>query len=171
VKVIMSLIVFLAILAGVAALGLKFYRRVIPHAPSEGIRLDWLVDTSAPHYREIVIGIDPNAPFKQRIEQRRLMRGYLFSLRQDFGKLTYTVKQLMVASPHDRPDLASILLRHSILFNILVIMVEWRLLVQVFGGRAQRTRLFVNFTVSVLVSVRDLARALTAQFLIEGVVA
>lgn len=165
----MSLIVLLVSLAGVVALGLILYRRVVPHAPSEGIRLDWLVDTSAPHYRNIVSGIDPNAPLKQRIEQRRLMRGCLFSLRKDFGRLTYTVRQLIVASPHDRPDLAKILLRHSVLFNVLVIMIEWRLLVQVFGGRAQSTNFFVNFTVSVLVSVRDLAKALTAQFLIEGV--
>jgi hypothetical protein len=167
-RVIVSLIVFLFSLGWLVVLGLVFYRRVVPHAPPEGIRLDWLVDTSAPHYRNIASGIDSNVPLKQRIEQRRLMRGYLFSLRKDFGRLAYTVKQLMVASPHDRPDLARLLLRHSILFNFLVIMVEWRLLVQVFGGSVQRTSFFADFMVSVLVSVRDLARALTAEFLIEG---
>jgi len=164
----MSLIVFLFSLGWLVVLGLTFYWRVVPHAPPEGIRLDWLVDTSAPHYRDIASGIDLNVPLKQRVQQRRLMRGYLFILRKDFGRLAYTVKQLIVASPHDRPDLARLLLRHSILFNVLVIMVEWRLLAQVFGASARRTSFFANFMVSVLVSVRDLARALTAEFLIEG---
>ena len=165
----MIFVVFLVSLAGVVVLALLVYWRAVPRVPSEGIRLDWLLDTSAPHYRNIVNGIDPNAPLKQRIEQRRLVRGCLFSVRKDFGRLAYTVKQLIVASSHDRPDLAKILLRHSILFNVLVISVELRLLVQVFGGRGQRTSFLVNCTVSVLVSVRDLAKALTAQFLIEGV--
>jgi hypothetical protein len=151
----------------IAALATLLYHSVIHRMPSESIRLDWVVDTSVPHYRGILSALDSNASFKQRIEQRRIVRRHLCDLRGEFIKLTYMVKQLIVMSPRDRPDLSAILLRHSVLFNLLALLIEWRLVVHLFGGRAQRTRFFVNVTMSILVSIRELAKALTTQFLAE----
>jgi|HubBroStandDraft_2_1064218.scaffolds.fasta_scaffold707121_2 hypothetical protein len=160
----MLVILLVVLLVLVILLG----RFVMTRVPSEQIRFDWVVDTSSPHYRNIMSVLDPNASFRQRIDRRREMREYLRSHREDFKKLTYMIKKLIVMSPYDRPDLSTILARHSVLFNVLMLLVEWRLAVYVLGGRAHHARFFVNMTVTVVVSVRELASALTAQFLIEG---
>jgi hypothetical protein len=63
-----------------------------------------------------------------RVRRGRLFRRYLGSLKADFRLTCTALKTIMVLSPHDRPDLASTLLRAQITFFCRVLVVKFRLL-------------------------------------------
>ena len=68
-----------------------------------------------------------------RTERRRVFRGYLRSLRRDFGRVSLTFHTLIVHSAEDRGDLAAVLVRERLRFSFGMLAVECRLLLHAVG--------------------------------------
>jgi len=62
-----------------------------------------------------------------RAQRRKLFRSYLRCLTRDYGKLLAGLRQAMVQSGTDRPDLARALARNRLLFALLICKIEMRL--------------------------------------------
>jgi hypothetical protein len=65
--------------------------------------------------------------FRIRARRSQIFGRLLKSLRADFGRTCNALKLVMVHSPHDRPDLASVLLRATLVFSCRVVIVQFRL--------------------------------------------
>lgn len=68
-----------------------------------------------------------------RAKRRVLFRGYLRCLTRDYAQLLAGVRQTMVQSGADRPDLARALAKNRILFALSVCKVEYRLALHAAG--------------------------------------
>jgi hypothetical protein len=68
-----------------------------------------------------------------RARRRDLFRGYLRCLTRDYARLLAGVRQAMVHSEVDRPDLARALARNRALFAIAICKVEFRLALHATG--------------------------------------
>lgn len=79
--------------------------------------------TSVPSLRKTVRG-----------ERRRLFRGYLRCLTRDYAMLLAGVRDAMVRSGADRPDLAQALARNRMLFALAICKVEFRLALHAAGA-------------------------------------
>jgi hypothetical protein len=62
-----------------------------------------------------------------------IFRGYLNSLSVDYSRVCQTVKLLMVHSAQDRPDLASLLVKHRVTFTLRFMTAECRLTLHALG--------------------------------------
>src|SRR5579871_6838542 len=71
-------------------------------------------------------GCTPETIAKMRRERCRIFRGYLASLREDFGHVCLALKLLMAHANDDRPDLARILMRSRLRFAAGVVLVQLR---------------------------------------------
>ena len=79
-----------------------------------------------------------------RAQRRQVFRGYLRSLRKDFGSLFRACQMLMVHAAEDRGDLAKILVRQRLMFAMGMLAVEGRLLLHVAGIGAVDVRELVG---------------------------
>ncbi len=68
-----------------------------------------------------------------RTRRRELFRGYLRCLTRDYARLLAGVRQAMVNSGMDRPDLARALAKNRLLFAIAICKVEFRLALHATG--------------------------------------
>jgi hypothetical protein len=68
-----------------------------------------------------------------RAKRRALFRSYLNCLTRDYAHLLASVRQAMVHSGVDRPDLARALARNRVLFAIAICKVEFRLMMHATG--------------------------------------
>ncbi|HEX4134196.1 MAG TPA: hypothetical protein VHY84_06200 [Bryobacteraceae bacterium] len=68
-----------------------------------------------------------------RAKRRALFRAYLGCLTRDYAHLLASVRQAMVHSGVDRPDLARALARNRVLFAIAICKVEFRLMMHATG--------------------------------------
>jgi hypothetical protein len=68
-----------------------------------------------------------------RTRRRELFRGYLRCLTRDYARLLGGVRQVMVNSGMDRPDLARALAKNRALFAIAICKVEFRLALHATG--------------------------------------
>jgi hypothetical protein len=68
-----------------------------------------------------------------RAKRRNLFRGYLACLTRDYAHLLACVRQAMIHSGVDRPDLARALARNRVLFAIAICKVEFRLAIHAAG--------------------------------------
>ena len=73
--------------------------------------------------------------FRIRHRRSRLFKEYLQGLEGRFAQTSLAVKTVMVNSPCDRPDLATILIRAQFAFALRLAMVRWRLWRYVWGFR------------------------------------
>ncbi len=73
-------------------------------------------------------GFKPGMESRHRAQRSRLFHEYLRNLGDDFGNICAALKILMVQSAHDRPDLASVLLRNQISFAYGLTLIQLRLL-------------------------------------------
>jgi hypothetical protein len=71
-------------------------------------------------------GFTPRMIARLRAQRCQIFRGYLRSLSQDFERVCTALKIVLVQSGHDRPDLASTLLRE-----------QWRFAANMFGVRVR----------------------------------
>ena len=129
------------VVAGLAALLFRLVRHFASPRPLPATA-GWIDELSIDRYRPMLRLLDPaeldflraQPGFKPGIERRhraqrsRLFSEYLQNLEDDFGNICAALKILMVQSAHDRPDLASILLRNQISFACGLIIVQLRLL-------------------------------------------
>ncbi|HEY3825065.1 MAG TPA: hypothetical protein VGL82_10935 [Bryobacteraceae bacterium] len=68
-----------------------------------------------------------------KAKRRTLFRAYLGCLTRDYAHLLASVRQAMVHSGVDRPDLARALARNRVLFAIAICKVEFRVLLHATG--------------------------------------
>ena len=68
-----------------------------------------------------------------RARRRDLFRGYLRCLTADYARLLAGVREVMVHSGVDRPDLARALAKNRVLFAIAICKVEFRLALHATG--------------------------------------
>ena len=129
------------VVAGLAALLFQLVRHLVSPRPLPATA-GWIDELSIDRYRPMLRLLDPaeldflraQPGFKPGMESRhrtqraRLFREYLRSLEDDFGNICEALKILMVQSAHDRPDLASILLRNQVSFAYGLTLVQVRLL-------------------------------------------
>lgn len=145
----MIMLIFATLLIGVllgSALVLLFQRlfssqRMLP------VSTTWIEDLSASRYepmnrllrrddyRFLVSqpGYDASTIARMRRERRKVFRGYLRSLSEDFQMVCTALHMLLVQSAEDRPDLARILLKQKLLFQWGLLAVECRLLLDACG--------------------------------------
>ena len=109
--------------------------------------VEWIDEISAERYRPMMRLLDgedfeflrsqPGITRRQiariRIQRCRIFRGYLRSLNADFGSVCTALKLVVAASGIDRPDLASLLLRHQAQFARAMIRAQFRLLLYTWG--------------------------------------
>ena len=72
-------------------------------------------------------GYTPQMATKFRLQRCQLFLKYLLDLDNDFRRICMALKILMVQSKHDRPDLASVLVRSQITFAWGMMMVQFQL--------------------------------------------
>lgn len=68
-----------------------------------------------------------------RAERRSLFRVYLRNLGADHARIVGAIRDLLVASQLDRPDLAKALYRCQMMFALAMISVEFKLLLHAMG--------------------------------------
>jgi hypothetical protein len=95
-------------------------------------------------------GFDPKMATRLRAQRCQIFRGYLRCLSTDFYRVCAAIKILMLQSSYDRPDLASVLVQHQVMFACGVAMVQARLLLYRWG--------LCDVDVTSLVKIFDLAR-------------
>ncbi len=105
------------------------------------VTAEWINDLSLERYRPMMRlldsedleflksqpGFTPRMAARIRAQRAQIFRGYLRCLCSDFSRICAAVKVLMAQSRHDRPDLASTLIQHRILFTMELVAVYIRL--------------------------------------------
>jgi hypothetical protein len=108
---------------------------------------DWMEELSPQRYRPLERLLDereywrlkahpaitPKMLRTMRSRRIRIFRGYLSCLSVDYGRVCKTVKLLMVQSPRDRPDLASLLVRQHVTFTVRLAMAQFCLTLHALG--------------------------------------
>jgi hypothetical protein len=79
------------------------------------------------------VSTDARLQKKLRARRRDLFRGYLRCLTRDYAHLLAGVREVMVHSGVDRPDLARALARNRVLFAMAICKVEFRLALHATG--------------------------------------
>jgi len=92
-----------------------------------------------------------------RAERRRVFRVYLSNLVRDFERLHRAARVLVLNAPEDRPDFAAALVRQRILFERTMILVRWRLFLNLLSGAEVDVSGLVRTLDAMSVQVRSLA--------------
>ena len=133
------LLMMLACISAACGLVLTI-RKCAPSPKKLPVTAQWIEELSLERYRPMLRLLDPDefrllrsqpgyTPemiARMRRERCRIFRGYLESLREDFGQVCLAVKLLMVHASDDRPDLASVLLRSRLQFALGMAVVQLR---------------------------------------------
>jgi hypothetical protein len=123
------------------------FRRLIAGPKSLPVSVDWINDLSIARYRPMERllgdedyrflgsqpGVSKNTLRRMRAERRKIFRGYLVCLRQDFNLVGAALRMMMMYSTQDRADLAGILYKQQALFAVGMLAVEWRLALHALG--------------------------------------
>ena len=110
-------------------------------------------------------GVTPKIIASVRAERVRIFRAYLKCLAEDFGRVCFTIKLIMLQSQHDRPDLATALIRQQIAFASAILAVQFKLVLYNRGistvDAAQLVKLFdfVRLELRVLIPASSPAAA------------
>jgi hypothetical protein len=148
----------LALAVAVVLRRLASGRTTLPVTP------EWINDLSIERYRPMLRlldeedlqslasqpGFDRNKLRQIRAERCGIFREYLRSLSSDFSRVCTAIEVLMVQSQHDRPDLASVLIRQKASFALALVGVNFRLALYRWG--------ICTVNVASLVDVFDSAR-------------
>lgn len=68
-----------------------------------------------------------------RARRRRVFRGYLRCLSRDYARVCASIRNVMIESGIDRPDLAKALLRNRAVFTAALFAIEFRLILHACG--------------------------------------
>jgi hypothetical protein len=145
----MEYIVAIAVLTCVAlAVGLILVVRKLATAGGRlPVTAEWIDELSAERYRPMMRlldggdleflcsqpGFTPRMAARLRSQRCQIFRGYLRCLNSDFGRVCSALKLLLLQSQNDRPDLASVLVHHQIMFTGGMLAVYCRLFFYRFG--------------------------------------
>jgi hypothetical protein len=116
-------------------------RKLVFQGGNLPVTAEWIDELSIERYRPMMRlldgedvaflrtqpGFTPRMAAKLRQQRCQIFRGYLRRLNSDFARICSAIKLVMLQSQHDRPDLATALIRHQAMFAAGMIMVEFRL--------------------------------------------
>jgi hypothetical protein len=85
------------------------------------------------HFLRAQPGFTPRMATDFRIQRCQLFQEYLRDLDSDFKRICMALKVLMVQAEHDRPDLASVLMRNQMTFAYGMTMVQFQLMFYRYG--------------------------------------
>jgi len=105
-----------------------------------------------------LIEADPKLKKAMKAKRCALFRGYLRCLTRDYAVLLAGVRDAMVQSGVDRPDLARALARNRILFALAICKVEFRLALHATGAGT----VDISGLVDALEALRGQVRVMTA---------
>jgi hypothetical protein len=158
--IILLVSVVIAACAGLAALVRRLARQYVSsNGPSAGT--EWIEELSIERYRPMLRllsqddleflrtqpGFTPQMLAKVRIQRCQLFREYMRNLDVDFKRVCMALKMILLRSEVDRPDLASGLVRHQMLFAYRKLRIQFQLVLFRYG--------FGTVDVSNLVSLFD----------------
>ena len=136
------------LVCGSMAIGLFLVIRKVAFSGGElPVTAEWIDELSTERYRPMTRLLDgrdleflrSQPGFTSRMAGRirtqrcQIFRGYLRCLNTDFRRITAALKLIMLHSRHDRPDLASALLRHQLAFGCGMLAVHCRLVLYRWG--------------------------------------
>ena len=125
---------------------------------------EWIEELSVERYRPMLRlldstdleflrsqpGYSPRMESNLRAQRCHIFRGYLRCLNMDFRRVCMALKLVMAQSQQDRPDLASVLVHHQIMFTTGMIAIQARLFLYRWG--------ICTVDVSSLVQIFDVMR-------------
>jgi hypothetical protein len=138
----MNLLIILSILTVLAlAAVVMLVRKLVPADTNLPLTAEWIDELSIERYRPMLHlldsddleflrsqpGFTPAMAAKLRMQRCQIFRGYLRCLRADFRRVSAALKILMLHSRYDRPDLASVLVHHQVMFEFGMCLVGFRL--------------------------------------------
>jgi len=137
--ILVAVLIFSCIVLAAAALWA--IRKLAPQADELPVTADWIDEIALDRYRPMLRLLDEEdfrllrgqQGFTRKMESQmrrqrcQIFRGYLKSLRGDFGRVCLALKLLMLNAGNDRPDLARVLLRSQSEFACGVIVLQVRL--------------------------------------------
>ena len=121
---LVMIIVFVLAAASIAWL----VRRIAFSTTHLPVTAGWIDDLSSDRYRPLLLmmnesdsqrsqaGFPRHAAMHERKRRCQILRGYLRCMNDDFGQVCLAIKLLMLNASDDRPDLATLLLRHQVAF-------------------------------------------------------
>jgi hypothetical protein len=109
-----------------------------------------LLDGKDLEFLRIQPGFTPAMEMQLRRQRCQMFQGYLRSLSTDFRRVCAATKVVMLYSNNDRPDLASALIHHQLVFALSFLRVEAALQLYRWG--------LCDVDVSSLVRIFDVAR-------------
>jgi hypothetical protein len=140
------------IAAGVTCLGMLLavallFRKLHSPACSLPVTAEWIEALSLEQYRPMMRlldgqdlaflrsqpGFTPAMAVHLRVQRCRVFRGYLGCLNTDFRRVCTALKLVMLHSGLDRPDLASVLVHHQLMFACGLVVVQARLFLYRWG--------------------------------------
>jgi hypothetical protein len=152
----------------IVALALVIRRVAFCHS-SLPVTAEWIADLSGERYRPMLRlldgsdleflrmqpGFNGRKAAKLRQQRCQIFKGYLQSLQVDFGRTVVALKVLMVQAREDRPDLASTLLRHQLMFGWAMVSARARLFLYRFGLGSVDVRNLVRVFDAVQMDLRN----------------
>ena len=128
------------------------------------VTAEWIEELSIERYRPMLRlldsndleflrsqpGYSPRMESKLRAQRCQIFRGYLRCLNKDFRRVCMALKLVMAQSQQDRPDLASVLVHHQIMFTSGMLAIQARLFLYRWG--------ICTVDVSSLVQIFDVMR-------------
>lgn len=127
-------VIFLGLVGGLCFLIRKiaFSNAVLP------VTAEWIDELSVERYRPMLRlldgkdieflrvqpGFTPAMEKQLRRQRCQIFRGYLHSLSTDFRRVCAAIKVVILYSKSDRPDLASALIQHQLVFGLSFLRVE-----------------------------------------------
>jgi hypothetical protein len=109
-----------------------------------------LLDSSDLEFLRSQPGYSPRIESNLRAQRCHIFRGYLRCLNTDFRRVCMALKLVMAQSQQDRPDLASVLVHHQIMFTSGMVAIQARLFLYRWG--------ICTVDVSSLVQIFDVMR-------------
>jgi hypothetical protein len=145
----MDLIIVLTVVAacgGAVSFGILL-RKLASGPRTLPVTAEWIDDLSVERYRPMLRllseedlrflssqpGYTRQMARQFRAQRCQIFRGYLRWLQSDFQRVCTAIRVLMLQSSHDRPDLATILLRQKALFAMGMVSIQFRLLLYRWG--------------------------------------
>jgi hypothetical protein len=129
------------LLLGLGVVLCRVWRRLVSPATHLPVTANWIGELSLERYRPMLHlldsedleflrsqpGFTPGLAGRLRAQRCQIFRGYLRCLNQDFQRVMMALKLILAYSPHDRPDLASLLMHQQLRFGLAMAAVHVRL--------------------------------------------
>lgn len=90
----------------------------------------WLLDESA---YKLTAAVFPGNSWRIRSERRSLFRVYLRDLGTEHAQIVYAIREVLVQSERDLPNLAKALYRRQITFLLAMVLIEFKLQLHAWG--------------------------------------